>query len=39
MDEQMHEGLFHSDFNELRAAFEATVDNVSVIMVFRAYKQ
>lgn len=39
MDGQMHEGLFRSDSNELRAAFEATVDNVSVIMVFRGYQQ
>jgi hypothetical protein len=39
MDGDMHEGLFRSDSAELRAAFEAEVDGVVVIMLFRAFKR
>ena len=39
MDGIMHEGLYRSDSSELRAAFEAEVDGVVVIMIFRGFKR
>lgn len=39
MNGEKHDGLFRTDSNEFRAAIEATVDGVSVVMLMRAFKQ